>query len=306
MSTADGSAAAPAGFAAAVGLLVAGLLTASLSGALLKLMSGELNIAMMTAGRYTGYLAVLLPIAAWRYGAQVVHPPQWQAQFIRAVLILGATLTFVLAVMHLPLATAVAILYIYPFIVAALSPLMLGERGSTATWAGIALGFVGIIVVMRPDLGALNAGAIAGLGTGGFYALHIIFTRKVANSGPALVSNTYMAIVALALILPFAIWWWQPLSLRQAGILLFMGGVNAVAHLLIINAFRLASAPALAPFSYAELVGASVWGFAFFGDLPDVITVIGMFIIVGSGIMVSQSGNLGRLFARRRAPSGGG
>jgi drug/metabolite transporter (DMT)-like permease len=306
MTVANQAGAPSAGIASAVGLLVAGLVTASLSGALLKLMSGELNVAMMTAGRYTGYLAVLLPVAAWRYGAQVVRPPQWQAQFIRAVLILGATLTFVWAVMHLPLATAVAILYIYPFIVAALSPLMLGERGSAATWAGIAFGFVGIVVVMRPDLGALNAGAIAALGTGGFYALHIIFTRKVANSCPALVSNTFMAIVALALILPFAIWWWQPLDMRQAAILLFMGGVNAIAHLLIINAFRLASAPALAPFTYAELMGAAVWGFAFFGDMPDFITVIGMAIIVGSGIMVSQSGNLGRLFARRRGPSGGG
>jgi drug/metabolite transporter (DMT)-like permease len=306
MSTADGTVPPPAGFAAAVGLLVAGLLTASLSGAMLKMMSGELNVAMITAGRYTGYLAVLLPVAAWRYGFQVVRPPQWQAQFIRAALILGATLTFVMSVIYLPLATAVAILYIYPFIVAALSPFMLGERGSAATWAGIALGFVGIIVVMRPDLGALNAGAIAALATGGFYALHIIFTRKVANSGPALVSNTFMAIVALALILPFAIWWWQPLNGRQSAILLFMGGINAVSHLLIINAFMRASAPSLAPFSYAELVGASVLGFAFFGDLPDVITVIGMLIIVGSGIMVSQSGNLGRLFARRRAPSGGG
>jgi drug/metabolite transporter (DMT)-like permease len=306
MSAPTQPAVAPAGLAGAIGLLVAGLFTASLSGALLKLMSGELNLAMMTAGRYTGYLVVLLPLAAWKYGSQVLHPPQWQAQFTRAVLILGATLTFVLAVMYLPLATAVAILYIYPFIVAALSPLMLGERGSAATWAGIALGFVGILIVMRPDLGALNAGAIAALGTGGFYALHIIYTRKVANSCPALVSNTYMAIVALALILPFAIWWWQPLSLRQTGILLFMGGVNAVAHLLIINAFRLASAPALAPFSYAELVGATGWGYAFFGDIPDMITVIGMAIIVGSGIMVSQSGNLGRLFARRRGPSGGG
>ena len=296
----------PAGLAAAIGLLVAGLLTASLSGAMLKMMSGELNVAMITAGRYSGYLAVLLPLAAWRYGIQVVRPPQWQAQFIRAVLILGATLTFVLSVMYLPLATAVAILYIYPFIVAALSPVMLGERGSAATWAGIALGFIGILIVMRPDLGALNAGAIASLATGGFYALHIIFTRKVANSGPALVSNTFMAIVALGLILPFAIWWWQPLDARQAGILLFMGGINAVSHLLISNAFMRASAPALAPFSYAELVGATAWGFAFFGDIPDLVTVLGMVIIVGSGIMVSQSGNLGRLFARRRAPSGGG
>ena len=306
MSAPGQSAIAPAGLDSAIGLLVAGLVTASLSGAMLKMMSGELNVAMITAGRYTGYLAVLMPLAAWRYGRQVLHPPQWQAQFIRAVLILGATLTFVLSVMYLPLATAVAILYIYPFIVAALSPLMLGERGSTATWAGIALGFVGIVIVMRPDLGALNIGAVAALATGGFYALHIIFTRKVANSGPALVSNTYMAIVALALILPFALWWWQPLSLRQSGILLFMGGVNALAHLLIINAFMRASAPALAPFSYAELVGATASGFAFFGDIPNLITVLGMAIIVGSGIMVSQSGNLGRLFARRRAPSGGG
>jgi hypothetical protein len=119
-------------------LLVAGLSTASLSGALLKLMSSELNIAMMTAGRYTGYLLVLMPLALWRYGGQVFAPPQWSAQFARAVLILGATLTFVYAVMFLPLANAVSLLYIYPFLVAALSPWLAGRarRACCLVWRG--------------------------------------------------------------------------------------------------------------------------------------------------------------------------
>ena len=292
--------------AIAVALLVAGLATASLSGAFLKLMAAELNVAVMTFGRYAGYLIVLLPIALWRYGRQVIFPPAAATQFLRATLILGATLSFVFAVRYLPLANTVAILYIYPFLVALLSPWLLGERASPAIWFGVIGGFIGILIVMRPDLGVINIGTIAALATGTFYAFHIIITRKLANAAPALVSNSYMALVAIVLISPLAWAWWQPVSLNQASVLFVMGAINAVSHLLIISAFARASAPALAPFTYSEIVAAVVWGMLFFADIPDAITFIGMAVIIASGIMVSQSGNLGRLIARRRGASAGG
>ncbi len=293
-------------FAVAVLLLVAGLATASLSGAFLKLMAAELNVAVMTFGRYAGYLVVLLPIAMWRYGRQVVMPPAAPTQFLRATLILGATLSFVFSVRYLPLANTVAILYIYPFIVALLSPWLLGERAGAAIWFGVVCGFIGILIVMRPDLGVINVGTIAAIMTGGFYAFHIIVTRKLANAAPALVSNTYMALVAIMLIAPLAWAWWQPVSLNQAGVLFVMGAINAVSHLLIIAAFARASAPALAPFTYSEIVAAVGWGLLFFADIPDAITIVGMAVIIASGVMVSQSGKLGRLVARRRGAGAGG
>ncbi|WP_108880532.1 EamA family transporter [Anderseniella sp. Alg231-50] len=290
----------------AVLLLVAGLATASLSGAFLKLMAAELNVAVMTFGRYAGYLVVLLPIAAWRYGRQVVAPPAAATQFLRATLILGATLSFVFSVRYLPLANTVAILYIYPFVVALLSPWLLGERASPAIWFGVVCGFLGILIVMRPDLGVINVGTIAAVATGVFYAFHIIVTRKLANAAPALVSNTYMALVAIALISPLAWAWWQPVSLNQAAVLFVMGAINAVSHLLIISAFARASAPALAPFTYTEIVAAVGWGLLFFADIPDAITFVGIAVIIASGVLVSQSGSLGRLIARRRGASAGG
>ncbi len=293
-------------FPVAVLLLVAGLATASLSGAFLKLMAAELNVAVMTFGRYTGYLVVLLPIALWRYGRLVIAPPHAPTQFLRALLILGATLSFVLSVRHLPLANTVAILYIYPFLVALLSPWLLGERANSSTWFGVVSGFIGIVIVMRPDLGLVNVGTIAALATGLFYAFHIIVTRKLANAAPALVSNTYMALVALALITPLAWAWWQPVSVNQAATLFVMGAINAVSHLLIISAFARASAPALAPFTYTEIVAAVAWGVLFFSDIPDAVTFVGIAVIMASGVAVSQSGNLGRLIARRRGVSAGG
>ena len=293
-------------FPVAVLLLVAGLATASLSGAFLKLMAAELNVAVMTFGRYAGYLVVLLPITLWRYGRQVVSPPAAPTQCLRAAMILAATVSFVLSVRYLPLANAVAILYIYPFLVALLSPWVLAERAGTATWLGVVCGFIGILIVMRPDLGVINVGTVAAIATGGFYAFHIMVTRKLANAAPALVSNTFMALVAIALIAPFAWAWWQPVSLHQAAILFVMGAINAVSHLLIIGAFARASAPALAPFSYTEIVAAVGWGLLFFADIPDAITFVGIAVIIASGIMVSQSAHIGRLIARRRGASAGG
>ncbi len=232
-------------------------------------------------------------------------PPQAGVQFVRAVMILLATIAFVYSVRFLPLATSVAILYIYPFLVALMSPFLLGERAGPATWTGVVCGFIGILIVMRPDLGVFNVGTVAALVTGLVYAFHIILTRKVANSAPALVSNTFMALAAIVMIAPLAWAWWQPVNLWQASIMLVMGAVNALAHLLIINAYARASAPALAPFTYAEIIGAVVWGLLFFGDIPDVVTFVGIAVIITSGIMVTQSGNLGRLLAKRRAGSAG-
>ncbi|MGB7206002.1 MAG: DMT family transporter [Anderseniella sp.] len=294
-----------AGFGFAVFLLVCGVTTASLSGAFMKILSTDLNTAMLTFGRYSGYLLVILPFSLWKYGRQVFVPPQAQVQFLRAVMILGATFAFIYSIRLLPIATTVAILYVYPFLVALMSPALLGERASSASWAGVTGGFIGILIVMRPDVDAFNAGAIAALVTGAFYALHIILTRKVANAAPALVSNSFMAIVALVLVSPLTYLWWQPVSLQQAGIMLVLGGVNAIAHLLIINAYKLSPAPALAPFTYSEIVATTLWGIAIFGDVPDIVTLVGITIIITSGIMVTQSGRFGRLLAKRRAASGG-
>ena len=87
--------------------------------------------------------------------------------------------------------------------------------------------------------------------------------------------------------------------------MMLLGGINAIAHLLIINAYKLSPAPALAPFTYSEIVATTLWGIAIFGDVPDIVTLVGITIIITSGIMVTQSGRFGRLLAKRRAASGG-
>ncbi len=285
-------------------LLALGLMFAALSGALMKLMATELHPVQVTWGRYIGYFLCVAPYAMWRFGARDFNPPQMTAQVMRAVMILATTILFTYAVKVLPLAEAIAIIYIYPFIVALLSPWTLLERVPVMAWFGCAAGFAGVLLVMRPDAAGTGFASVLALGAGLLYALHLVFTRMVAEGTPALVSTTFLPLVAIVLLTPTALVIWQPMDLRQVAYLGAMGIVNAAAHLLIIMAYARSTASGLAPFSYVEIVGALVWGVLIFGDIPDAVSVAGMAVIILSGVLVAQAGRIGKLFARKRGATG--
>jgi drug/metabolite transporter (DMT)-like permease len=288
----------------AVGFLAGGMLLASLSGALLKVMASEMHPVFLAAGRYFFYLVCIAPIAYARHGSEVLLPSRSGAQAFRAVMILAATLFFILAVGHMPLATSIAIVYVYPFLIAGLSPFILGERVPMVAWLGVAAGFTGVVVVMRPDVSGITPAALMALASGATYAIYLMFTRKLAASAPPLVSTAYLAVVSTVILIPGAVWYWQTPSLHDMAMLALMGLVNAAAHYVILMAFARAPASSLAPFAYAELVWAVMWGVVFFGDLPDAVTFAGIGLIIASGVMVAQSGRIGRLIARRRGTAG--
>ncbi|MEM7427296.1 MAG: DMT family transporter [Pseudomonadota bacterium] len=287
-----------------VPLLAMGLMFAALSGALMKLMAAELNPVQITWGRYVGYFLCVAPIALWRFRARVFNPPHIVAQVMRSVMILATTLLFTYAVKVLPLAEAIAIIYVYPFIVALLSPWMLAERVPGIAWFGCAAGFAGVLLVMRPDGEGTGVASLLAVAAGVLYALHLLFTRMVAASISALVSTTFLPLVAIVLLTPTAFVMWEPMSLRQIAYLGAMGAVNAIAHLFIILAYSRATASGLAPFSYIEIVAALVWGLLIFGDVPDTVSIAGIAVIIISGVLVAQGEKLGKLFSRKRGATG--
>ncbi len=284
--------------------LAAGLLFAALSGALMKLMAAELHPIQITWGRYIDYIACVGPVALWRYGSEVFNPPRIGVQAWRSAVILAETLLFIYAAKTLPLAEAIAIIYVYPFVVTLLSPWLLGERMPPIAWFGCFAGFAGVLIVVRPETSGISFAAAMALVTGVMYALHLVFTRIVAEDTPPLVSTTFLALVALVLLTPSVPLIWENMGLRQTMFVTAMGIINAIAHLLIIMAFARSTASGLAPFAYVEIVWAIVRGFLFFSDIPDAMNIVGMAVIVTSGVLVSQAGRIGRLFTRRRGAAG--
>jgi drug/metabolite transporter (DMT)-like permease len=229
----------------------------------------------------------LAPLVLYHYGLPALKPARPVVQLIRSGLTLMATLLFFGAISRMPITDALALLFVSPMVVTAMSPIMLGESVGIRRWLAVGTGFMGAIIILRPGFGVAQFGSFLALGAGCCFAFYTLLTRKLAGSGPPLVTLTYTAITGAVLmsILVFPAWIMPP-----PADLLMMAGIGAIAaggHFLLIRAFDHAPASLLAPYSYSEIVMATAVGWFIFGDFPDGWTWTGIAVIVASGIYIS-------------------
>jgi len=284
--------------APAILIMVTALCVAACGGAVMKVIGGDLPAPLVAWFRFLIYGALLVPVAAWRSGRACLRPARPMVQVVRGLLMAAGNTTFILGVVHVDFANAIAILYVYPFIMAGLSAVMLGERVSLPAWIGVAGGFCGVMLVMRPDPAALDPGALLILLTGLIVALQMLLNRKLGTvTDPITVSmwGALVATLALSLTLPFV---WQVPSVEQIRLIALLGGLTALSHTLMIVAMSRAPAAQIAPFTYFEIIAAIVIGMVLFGTVPDLWSWAGMALIVVSGIAVKRMP--GSLKLRRR------
>ena len=218
-------------------------------------------------------------------------------QLTRSVLMLLTTGMFFFAVRALPLADVVAIMFVGPLFVTALSVPLLGDYVGPRRWSAVAVGFLGALVIVRPGSGIMQGLAILPVLAALSHALYTITTRQLANHDLPMTTLFYTAALGAAVtsgIVPF--FWVAP---DPAGWLLMalLGFFGAAGHLTLIKALGYASPVVVAPLSYASLIWSIGLGFALFGDLPDAMTLVGAVLIAGSGLYV---------FHRERARSAAG
>ncbi|HYM30093.1 MAG TPA: DMT family transporter [Candidatus Cybelea sp.] len=226
--------------------------------------------------------AVLGPHMRWRL-IRSAHP---LAQVGRSLLLLASTYFFFNALRFMPLAQAAAIGFVSPLAVTALSVPLLGEKVGIRRWSAVIVGFLGVLVILRPGGGMLTMAALLPLGSALTYSFYQIITRKLSATEDPLATLFYTALVGaagttLALPLGFAMPQGWHIVLVAA-----MGVFGGLGHFLLIKAFRDAPASLLAPFSYSQLLYSTVFGYLVFGDFPDAWALVGMAIIVASGIYV--------------------
>ena len=241
----------------------------------------------------------ILLVSAWRPGWKALfrtRKPGLQA--FRSALMIASTLLFIGALSMLPLAEVEAINFAGPFFVVALSAPILKERvpapvsPAQPRHSAVLVGFVGILVIIRPGAGVLSWAALMPLGVALLYAVFQIATRRLGGVDSALTSLFYaglLGMVVTSLIVPF-VWRWPD---AEGWLLMALSGLlGAGSHFLLIKALQLAPASLLQPFTYVQLVAAVFIGFVVFGDVPDLWTWVGSAIVVGSGLYV--------LFRQRR------
>lgn len=223
-------------------------------------------------------------------------------QTVRSAVLVVEIGLFIFGITVLTLAEAHAILAITPLLVTAFSVPLLGERVGIRRWSAIAVAFAGVLVILRPGLGVLQAMSIVPLICAVMFALYQVMTRMVGRDDPPPVTLFWTAAigaVSLTVIGPF-FWTWPDAA--GWGLLLLVAVLGAAGHLLLIGALEAAPASTLQPFSYSILVFATAIGFVVFGNLPDLWTVIGAAVVVACGLYTYARERM--LEARARPPAG--
>lgn len=250
-----------------------------------ELRIAELPLAEIIWGRYFFHTIIVLCLFPKRIPT-LLSGSDKGLQIARSILVLLATACMFTAVGFMPLADAVAITFIAPLLITALSVPFLGERVGVRRWIAVFVGFLGMLVIIRPGSGIFQLAAFLPIAVTVFYAVYQIITRLISHRTDPINSVFYTAIVGgvvMSAIVPF---FWQTPTLQEWGMLAGAGLLGGLGHWAIILAYQRAEAPLVAPFAYTELVWATILGLTFFGDFPDLWTFIGAAIIAASGIYI--------------------
>lgn len=268
-------------------LMVAAMMVVPFMDVLAKHLSDRYSITQITWARFFFHFSILAPIVLYRYGAAALKPQQPVLQLVRGGFTLASTILFFGAIAEMPIADALALLFVSPMIVTALSPFLLGEHVGIRRWIAVMFGFLGALIILRPGFGVAQTSSFLAVGAGCSFAIYTLLTRKLAGSAPPLVTLAYTAVLgAVAMSIAVVPVWITPPPMD----LLMMAAIGAIAaggHFLLIKAFDHAPASLLAPYSYSEIVMATAVGWIFFSDFPDGWTWIGIAVIAASGIYIS-------------------
>lgn len=207
-------------------------------------------------------------------------------QFLRSGLLTVTTILFFSGLHYLPLADANALMQVGPLVVTALSMPLLAEHVGIRRWAGVAVGFAGALIIVRPGSDAMQAAAFLPLAAATTYGLYQIATRMLSRSDAPLTTLFYTPAIGAAvmsLVVPF---FWTAPDIEGWALMVLVGLIGGVSHFTLIKAFTAAPAATVSPFGYTSLVWAVLFGLVIFGDFPDVWTIVGASIIAGSGLYI--------------------
>jgi drug/metabolite transporter (DMT)-like permease len=254
-------------------MMIAAQAVFGLTDALQKWLLDSVPLMIVVWSRFALFVVFLAP-AILRRPAHVTAAPERGLLVLRGCAFLAATIFIAASLARMPLATVTVIAFVGPFIVTALSAIVLGEQVGWRRWTAIGVGFAGMLVVIRPGGGDASLGWDALLVLGGTlcWSIGMIATRRIGGRVDATTMLIWHAAVACLLSTPFAVVAWQTPGPAEAALLIVNGCVNLLGQWLVVRALQLAPVATVAPLTYTVLVWAATLG--------------GAAIIVASGLYV--------------------
>lgn len=277
----------PAQVAPAVMCMLSGAAILTLNDALIK---------GLTSTYPTGELLFIRGVFVWPWilvfamrsgGLGSLRIQNLRGQALRGICVIASAFLFINGLRHLTLADAIAVSFTGPLFLTAMAPLVLGEKVGWRRWAAVLVGFAGVIFMLRPGGEVLQWAILFPLGAAVCGGMRDLITRRISGTETTVavlgVTTTVVLLAGLSTA-PFTDW----VVPRSTDLATFAvsGALIAVAHTLMIEAFRRGEATLVAPFKYSSLLWATLLGYLFFGELPDLWTLAGAFIIVLSGLYV--------------------
>lgn len=284
---------------------IGGAAVLSVNDVAIKFLSGSYALHQVILTRSLISITFLLVFMGLSGGYRQMLTRRPRGHLLRVSLVLVSNITYFLGLAALPLADAVAIAFVSPLVVTLLSVVILGETVGPRRWGAVVVGLIGVLVMMRPGAGALQPAAILVLISAFSYASTHMMTRRMRDTESAATLNFYVqcgfilvsATMGLtvgdgrfagssdpSLAFLFRTWVWPPMADWPA--FLATGLSVAIGGLMVSQAYRQCEAALVAPFEYAAMPLAILWGVTIFGQWPDATGWLGIALICGAGLYV--------------------
>lgn len=271
---------------AGIAFMVGATIVFALQDGISRHLAGNYNTYMVVMIRYWFFAAFVIAIAARSQGGlrAAARTEQPGLQVLRGVLLAAEVCIAVYGFTILGLIESQAVFICYPLLVSALSGPILGEKVGWRRWAAIAVGFVGVMIILQPGIGVFDPAAVIPLFSALLFALYGLLTRFAARKDSTATSFFWTGVVGAVFMTCIGIWFWEPMTpsdWRWMGLLCMTG---AFGHWLLIKCYELAEASAVQPFAYFHLIWAAILGLLIFSETIRTNVAIGATIIVAAGL----------------------
>ncbi len=240
--------------------------------------------------RAFGHLLFMMIAFFPRHGLGMLRTRRLGIQLFRSALLIASNLSYFFAIVFIPIAKAATISLTAPLVVALLAWPMLGERTTIGRSIALGVGFLGVVIVIRPGTELFQWASLFVVWSAVCYALYQILTRRIASIDTPETSAIYSSLIGgfgLILVLPFV--WKTPHGLRDVALFCSLGVLGALGHYCVARAMNYAPANIVSPFQYMQLLGSVAVGYFFFDNFPDVYGWIGAAVIVAAGLYIGWS-----------------
>jgi drug/metabolite transporter (DMT)-like permease len=270
-----------------ISLMIASMAINSSKDGIAKLLASNYSPLTILFIQFIATSLILAPVVIQKNGARYLVPDRLLPQILRSLFVALGVGLFYWAINFINIADATAMLFVAPLIVTALSPSILGEPIGHRRTIAVIIGFLGVLVILRPTMDGDRTGYFIALSAGIFIAAYYIANRKLASEAPIIASTFYTSILGALILSPLLPLFWTTPDINDSWILLSFVVLATLGQILMIGAFSFAAANIIAPFVYTQIIWATIIGYFLFNAFPDIWGWVGIAIVVTAGVYIA-------------------